>query len=151
MQPMPHTTRALHTVLSPTQAGCVTSLATRRCALLNHHHVAIALSEKSGRVLASATNSATPTGSVHAEVAVLQQLHRRLRDRVFGPKELARGVIVLSLRITPAGVLRLAKPCAACAHRLRAAAHVRRVAWSNDDGELVCERCEQRPARATLG
>lgn len=136
--------RGLDTVLTPTQAAHVTSAAFRRNPLLNHHHVAVVVSCKTGNVLASATNEATAYGSVHAEVAALGQFERRLHDRTLHYREVRRGVAVLSLRVTVAGRLRLAKPCAACAGALRRCPHVRLVAWSDDEGDLVYERpCDQ--------
>lgn len=127
----------LRTVLTPVQVSQLTSLAWRRSAMLNHHHVAVVLSCKTGRVLASATNEATACASVHAEVAALRQLHRRTRDGVLRRREFRHGVGVLSLRLNMTGQLRLAKPCSACFRALGASGVVRWVAWSDAEGGLV--------------
>jgi len=132
---------ALQTVLTTSQSMQLTSLAFCRCSSLNHHHVAVALSCKTGHVLASATNSATAVGSVHAERAVLYKLSKQLQRRRIDPKDVSRGVHILSLRITAGQSLRLAKPCQPCMTALRNAAPlVRWVAWSDDDGELIYRR-----------
>ena len=135
-----HHYHGLCTVLTPTQAAHVTASALHRSETLNHHHVAVVLSCKTGNVLASATNQATAFGSVHAEVAALHQFHHRIVDRAFHMRELKRGVAVLSLRITHGGLLRLAKPCRTCSEALRRCPWVRLVAWSDQEGNLVYER-----------
>lgn len=132
----------LRTVLTPVQVSQLTSLAWRRSAMLNHHHVAVVLSCKTGRVLASATNEATPFASVHAEVAAMRQLRRRTRDGVLHGRELRHGVGVMSLRLNMAGQLRLAKPCPACFRALGESGVVRWVAWSDGEGELVHGRSD---------
>lgn len=130
----------LNTVLTPMQVCCLTSSAFRRSPSMNHHHVAVVVSCKTGHVLASATNEPTADGSVHAERGALRQLDHRMHDRALHPREVRRGVAVLSLRVTRSGArLRLARPCAACAALLRAHPLVRSVAWSTDEGELVYE------------
>ena len=138
---MPSTSSQLLTVLSPNQARQLTSLAHCPNPHVNHHHLAVVVSCKTQNVLASATNAATAKGSIHAEQAALEQLRRRLRDRAIFHREVRQGVDVLSLRIASSGVLRLAKPCAACAEALRRCPLVRSVSWSDDSGNMVCEDC----------
>lgn len=129
-------------VLTRTQITHVTASAFTRSSL-NHHHVAIVLSLKTGNVLASATNSATAYGSVHAEMAALQQLRRRLRDRALFSREVRRGTVLMSVRLNARGELRLAKPCAACAQAMHRDALIRVVGYSDDDGCMVYERYDE--------
>lgn len=126
------------TILDGMQVASVTSDAFRQSAALNHHHVAVVLSRKSGKVLASGVNLALPAGSVHAERSALHQLHTRIANRVICRRELGRGLRLLSLRVSSTGKLRLAKPCAECERAIRSCPYgVRCVAWSDNDGNLV--------------
>lgn len=126
-------------VLSPMQLSVVTSDARLR-RNMTHHHIAFVLSRKTGHLLASATNCATPSGSVHAEAAAMMQFEKRLKDGAMHARELRRGVDVLSLRLSQLGELRLAKPCAACTNVMRRSGHVRRIRWSENDGNVVSQR-----------
>lgn len=134
--------QGVRSVLTPLQATQVTSLAYTRNAHMAQHHVAVVISRKTGNVIASATNEAMKTGSVHAECAALEQLRRRLRNRALPARDLRRGVLVLSLRVSRSGTLLLAKPCSACENTLRRCPYTKRVGWSDDDGKIVCRRCE---------
>ena len=132
----------LHTILSPAQIVHLTSCAFRHSRFnptnpLNHHHVAVVLSRKTGHLLASATNTATAYGSVHAEAAALRQFHIRRRDGVIGRQQLRRGVAVLSLRLNARGQLRNATPCSQCWKALWRCDAVRCVSCSNDVGDIV--------------
>jgi len=127
-------------VLSGVQSTAVTSFAFQTYRYnLNHHHVAVVLSLKSGKVLASGVNHATMMGSVHAEVDAMNQMHRR--RNLIERRELRKGLCLLSLRITRAGKLRLAKPCAACESAIRRCTLMRRIVWSENDGTLVHMHC----------
>lgn len=130
----------LYSVLTPTQASSVTACAFTRNTHINHHHVALVLSNKTGNLLASATNVATPTGSIHAEVAAMRQLRHRLRDRALFGREVKSGVRVLSLRLGPSGNLLLAKPCCRCSQEIRRCPLVKSVLWSDSSGGIVKER-----------
>lgn len=124
-------------VLTPVQTSFVTSNVFIRSTILNHHHIAIILSCKTDRVLASATNQLTKHGSIHAEVEALRQLHSRLRDRVVYTREVSRGVYLLSLRLNREGKLMMAKPCISCSKALAKCPLMRRVAWSDENGNIV--------------
>ena len=87
---------------------------------LNQKHLALVVSNKTGRLLASATNVAHPTTfSVHAEAAAVQKLEARLRDHTIDPRALRKGATVYSMRFNRGGELRSAKPCAVCEAPLR--------------------------------
>jgi cytidine deaminase len=113
--------------------ACVTA----RPAGLNHHHVALVVSCKTGRVVASGCNRTVADGTtattVHAEVDALTRFLRTPTSRC----ERRRGVRVVSLRVARDGQLRMAKPCARCDQFLRALPVVRRIAWSDDRGDIV--------------
>lgn len=134
---------AVCTVLNPSQSRCVKTDTISRNPILNHHHVAFVYSCKTGRILANGTNRITSTGSVHAEVDALNNLHARVRDRVCSPREYSRGVNMISLRVSQGGELRLAKPCVACAAALKRCALIKRIEWSDQDGDVVGERLQQ--------
>lgn len=131
----------LRCILSPVQLGHITSDAFVRNPRINHHHVAVVYSCKTGGVLASGTNCATAYGSTHAEVSALAQFRSRWRDGRFARAELSKGVGVVSLRVAPSGRLRLAKPCDRCQSCLASCPLVRFVQWSTQEGELECLRC----------
>lgn len=131
----------LEDVLTGVQRSHVTACAFTKSPLLNHHHVAVVLSSKTGNVLASATNVATKAGSIHAEVGAIRQLHHRLKDKVLFAREVKRGAILLSFRINAKGQLMFAKPCANCVEAIQKSGLVKHVAWSNECGTLVCEKC----------
>lgn len=131
----------METVFSPIDMKYITSCANIHDPTLNHHHVALVTSRKcGGRVLASGTNCATRYGSIHAEIGALRQFKKRLKDKCFDPRELDKGVCVWSLRVTNAGVLRLARPCNDCHVQISMTPYVREVAWSTQDGDIVCDR-----------
>ena len=134
---------AVRTVLNPSQCRRVTSDIISRNPILNHHHVAIVYSCKTGRILANGTNRLTSRGSVHAEIDALNNLHARMRDRVRSPREYSKGVNMISLRVSHGGELRLAKPCVACAAALKRCILIKRVEWSDQDGTVVGERLQQ--------
>lgn len=137
----------LDDVLPASHKKHMTSDVLSRCSTLNHHHIAIIYSCKGGNVLATGTNRPEGKTSVHAEVDALQRLRCRLRDRVLNPRFLKRGVTVLSLRLSQTGELRLAKPCAACAHVLGNCKWVRRVEWSDQFGRIdSCSTCATQAA-----
>ena len=131
----------LEDVLNGVQRSHLTACAFTKSSVMNHHHVAVVLSSKTGNVLASATNVATKAGSIHAEVGAIRQLHHRLKDGVLFPREVKRGTMVLSLRINARGQLMFAKPCANCSAAMQKSGLVKHVAWSNEYGTLVCEKC----------
>ena len=134
---------AVCTVLTPSQTKCVTSDIMSRNPILKHHHIAVVYSCKTGNVLANGTNRVTSKGSVHAEVDALTHLHARLRDRVCAPCEFSKGVNIISLRVSPGGELRLAKPCVACANALKRCTLIKRVEWSDQCGQVISERLQQ--------
>ena len=73
---------------------------------------------------------------MHAEEAALEKLESRVRAGRISRSQLRAGVDVLSLRLDNDGALRCAMPCARCSAKLRKAALVMRVQWSEDDGRL---------------
>lgn len=107
---------------------------------LLQHHIAVIISAKTGNILASGTNSATSTGSIHAEVAATMQLKTRLRNRVLHFREIAKGVHLMSLRISKRGELRLAKPCEHCRQFMIQSSVIRKCFWSNNDALFDFER-----------
>tara|TARA_B110000858_G_scaffold189341_1_gene235974 strand:- start:2174 stop:2461 length:288 start_codon:yes stop_codon:yes gene_type:complete len=93
-------------------------------------------SNKTGKLLASATNIGKPTSgvkngfTVHAEVAVMSKLKSLIRDRKIDAKSLSKGVTVYSLRFNTKGELMGAKPCLNCQRTLCSFALVSRVLYS---------------------
>lgn len=132
--------RGIYSVLTNVQVSMITSTAFVRSSNVTHHHVAVVISNKTGSVLASGTNSATATGSIHAEVAATVQFKQRLRDRVLHTREVNKGVHLLSLRVSNQGKLRLAKPCQACRATMKLCPLIRRCSWSDNDGNLIHEK-----------
>lgn len=132
--------RAISTVFSGREMAFITSSAFVRSQNLLHHHVAVAISIKTGNILASGTNFATSTGSIHAEVAATMQLKQRLRDRVLHLREINKGVHVVSLRVSKSGSLRLAKPCQNCRRTMIQSSVIRGCLWSKNDENFDYER-----------
>lgn len=84
---------------------------------LNQKHLALIISNKTGHLLVSATNSRLESSnkfSTHAEAAALEKLESKRKDRKIDPKSLRKGVTVFSLRFNRQGELRGAKPCGHC-------------------------------------
>lgn len=131
----------LRSVMNPVQLSHITADAYIHNPVINHHHVSVVVSCKTGRVLSSGTNCATARGSIHAEMQALRQFQHRLRDRCINPTEVNKGVTLMSLRIAPGGHLILAKPCENCYRNIIACPHVKSVEWSDQNGEVVCKRC----------
>ena len=131
---------AVRTILSGTDVSHLTSDVLNRDSILNHHHIVIIYSCKTGNVLANGTNHPLPHGSIHAEIDALHRLNARLRDKVLPLKEFRKGVGVISLRISQQGKLRLAKPCPACDRALRSCILVKRIEWSDQCGSVKCEK-----------
>lgn len=98
---------------------------------LHQKHLALVVSNKTARLLSSATNVAHPTQfSIHAEAAALLKLEARLRDRAIDPKAMKRGVTIYSLRFSASGELRGAKPCVKCEALLRRTSYVTHCQYS---------------------
>lgn len=130
----------MHNVLNSSQINTITASAFVRSQNLHHHHIAIAISLKTGNVLASATNSATVTGSIHAEAAAVQQLRQKLRDRVLYSRDILKGIDLVSLRISKEGQLRLAKPCPNCRNVMKQFRLIKCCSYSTNCGNLERER-----------
>ena len=131
--------RALGNVLRPLDVAQLTTDVLTRGGL-QHHHVAIVYSCKTGRILANGTNQVVPCGSVHsvhAEVDALARFNARRRGHVFPSKEMQRGICVLSLRVSREGHIRLAKPCRDCECALKRCRFVRRIEWSGECGKIL--------------
>lgn len=109
---------------------------------MNHHHVTIIVSCKTGNILSYAPNIQLERSyrrSVHAEVTAINKLFKTISRGKLDSHELRKGVSLISLRIAPGGHFLMAKPCCECDKYIKRFPLIRSVGWSIDDGTLIFE------------
>jgi len=104
---------------------------------MNHHHVCLIVSCKSGTVLTFSSNIQLPKRSIHAEEAAISRFRRMVCDGKVKRQDIRKGVRLVSLRVSPQGNLRMARPCDRCSALIKKCGVVRYVEWSTNDGAIV--------------
>ena len=127
----------LLTLLTHEEVKSLSGLVLRQ-SNLKYTHLTVLLSNKTGKVILHAQNSAIQGRhySVHAEVAALEKLQSGIRGKRTDEKSIRKGISLLSIRICASGNLGMAKPCDACMRRINSEPRVTKVCWTNSEGDV---------------